>query len=215
MVNAVIDLRPQFGPTRDQGHRPTCLAFAASDTHAGLRLGWAELSCEYAFYRAQKRAGRSASRGALLQQMLDAIRLDGQPEEQQWPYAGANPDETKWAPPSGVGPLYKRNGAAHHEDFSWLIGTLDQKIPAIVLMMLSRSFFLPQAGAIIDESPGEKPEPAQRHAVVAVGHGLVDHQKAILVRNSWGTDWGENGYGWLTERYLTPRMFALALLVEN
>ncbi len=34
------DLRFRFGTARDQGARPTCLAFAASDTHAALRTPW-------------------------------------------------------------------------------------------------------------------------------------------------------------------------------
>src|SRR4029453_14873936 len=46
------DLRHLFGPARDQGPRPTCMAFAASDTHTAVRSGWELLSCEYAYYHA-------------------------------------------------------------------------------------------------------------------------------------------------------------------
>ena len=72
-----VDLRSKFGQARNQGLRPTCLAFAASDAHAGMRVGWTPLSCEYAFYQAQRRAGRPPSKGALLSSMLDALREDG------------------------------------------------------------------------------------------------------------------------------------------
>ena len=80
-IEVASDLRRRFGPVRDQGQRPTCLAFAASDTHAGLRDGWTALSCEFAFYHAQRRAGRPPTTGALLPRMLDALALDGQPRE--------------------------------------------------------------------------------------------------------------------------------------
>src|SRR5439155_7286636 len=80
------DLRNLFGPVRDQGQRPTCLAFAASDTHAGARPGWNPLSCEFAFHRAQQRGKRPPSRGATLDHMLATLRLDGQPQEADWPY---------------------------------------------------------------------------------------------------------------------------------
>ena len=51
-----VDLRSLFGPVGDQGPRPTCLAFAASDAHAALRSGWVPLSREYAFYQVAARA---------------------------------------------------------------------------------------------------------------------------------------------------------------
>jgi C1A family cysteine protease len=68
---------------------------------------------------------------------------------------------------------------------------------------------------VINPTEGEAPEPARRHAVVAVGHGTVDRQKALLVRNGWGARWGDAGYAWLTEQFLRPRMFAAATLMEE
>jgi hypothetical protein len=48
-----------------------------------------------------------------------------------------------------------------------------------------------------------------------LGHGTVDHHRAILIRNSWGPRWGDGGYAWLTESFLVPRMFAAATLMED
>jgi len=216
IIVASIDMRPLFGPARNQGPRPTCLAFAASDAHAALRPGWAPLSCEYAFYQAQRRAARPANTGALLSAMLAALREDGQPEENGWPYLASTPtDAVSWLPPAEVGPLFGRDGEKSNPLIDQVIAELDQGRPVIILTMLSRSFYTPADQAVINPANGEAPEPARRHAVVAVGHGTVDGQRSILIRNSWGPRWGDTGYGWLTEQFLVPRMFAAAVLMEE
>lgn len=215
-ITISVDLRASFGAARNQGPRPTCLAFAASDAHAALREGWAPLSCEYAFYQAQRRAGRTPNTGALLSSMLEALRKDGQPEESGWPYLSATPtDVASWAPPAEIGKLFGRNGVTATHSIDLVIQELDQGHPVIVLTMLSRAFYQRNPQGVVDPAPGEQPEPDRRHAVVAVGHGKVDGQRAVLVRNSWGPNWGHAGYGWLTERFLGPRIYAAATLLEE
>lgn len=214
-VDTEIDLRNRLGPVRDQGSRPTCLAFAASDSHAGVRAGWEPLSCEFAFFNAQRRAGRSPTQGALLGAMLDTLRLDGQPVEAGWPYLEADAVQAStWLPPAAISDCFGRNGATRGGDLACVRSTLAAGHPIVILTMLSASFFAPVDG-IVDEAPGELPEPSQRHALVAVGTGKVLGMPATLVRNSWGAAWGTDGHAWLTDRYLAPRLFAAAALLEE
>jgi hypothetical protein len=135
------DLRQLFGPIRDQGQRPTCLAFAASDLHAALRGPWAQLSCEYLFYHAQRRGNKQPHDGALLPAMLDAVRHDGQPHEAGWPYLAALPaDLAQWMPPPGISPLFRRACGTSSPTVSAMVSELDKGRPMIGLLRLSWSF---------------------------------------------------------------------------
>jgi C1A family cysteine protease len=117
-----------------------------------------------------------------------------------------------WEPPTSVGALYTRNGAIAAPGVAQVVAALDAGRPAIVLMELSKSFFKPTSAGIVDAGSEEKPEHDRRHAVIAVGHGHVGSHLAVLVRNSWGVKWAQGGYAWVTERYLTPRIFNMALM---
>ncbi|KTE19815.1 peptidase C1 [Sphingopyxis sp. H050] len=213
MIAIKTDLRHLLGPVRDQGARPTCLAFAASDGHAALRDG-TPLSCEYAYFHAQRRGGRAADQGATLSTMLDALRLDGQPAESGWPYLDIVPGD-EWAPPAMAGPCFGRKGGAATLDFSSILASLDANRPVLLLSTLSVSFFQPTGEGLVDPANDEMPDASLRHAILAVGHGLADGQSAILVRNSWGVGWGVEGHAWLTEKFLKPRLFATAILTEE
>jgi hypothetical protein len=218
MTSIIIrtDHRHMFGPIRDQGQRPTCLAFATSDVHAALRGPWAALSCEYLFYQAQRRANRTPNEGALLSSMLDAVRHDGQPHETGWPYFTRLPaDPSQWVPPAGLEPLFRRAGETGKHTVDAIVQELDQGRPLIVLLRLSFSFDWVQPDGIVDEATGEQPDLSRRHAVIAVGHAEVKGQRAVIVRNSWDDGWGASGYGFLTEKYLVPRVFQLATLKED
>jgi hypothetical protein len=213
-VQILCDLRSLFGAARDQDQRPTCLAFAASDAHAALRPPWTPLSVEFVFYHAQRRAERTPHDGATLPAMLDALREDGQPIEAGWPYLAVVP--SIWKPAGAVGPLYRRRGEHAGNTVAEIIKRLDQGCPVLVLLTLSAAFdFAHSTSGIVDQQPGEQPNPQRRHAVIAVGYGLLANRKVVLVRNSWGSEWGEQGYAWLTETYLSPRIFRIGILTED
>jgi len=212
-VIAAVDLRTMFGAMRDQRQRPTCMVFAASDAHAGLRDGWTPLSCEYLFYRAITRAKRRPHQAAPLGETLIALRKDGQPPEEAWPYLPVTPpDPSTWLPPSPIGALFGRDGAAGTEEIAQVIAHVEAGTPVILLILLSDSFYRPDGSAVVSQANDELPDPNRRHAVIAVGTGQVAGEKVVLIRNSWGPKWGEGGYGWLTEKFLGPRLYATAIL---
>jgi len=46
------------------------------------------------------------------------------------------------------------------------------------------------------------------HAVVAIGYKLIRRQLYFECRNSWGSDWGDDGYFWLPASYVTSHSLA-------
>lgn len=214
VVEIVCDLRHLLGPARDQGIRPTCLAFTASDTHAALRSGWEPLSCEHAYYHAVRRSGGNPHDGVTLPAMMAVLREDGQPTEAAWPYLPILPTNlADWKPPANLGPLFRRAGQHAGPSITEILNCLDRGIPVIVTMSLSDAFYVPDVQGIIAAS--EPVDPSRRHAVVAVGYGMRRSEKLVLVRNSWGTAWGLEGHGWVSEAYLVPRLLEVAELMED
>jgi hypothetical protein len=210
-VAILHDLRYRFGPPRDQGPRPTCLAFAVSDSHAAVREDWEPLSCEYLYYHAIRRDGSGPEKGAKPSAILAAVENDGQPAEVGWPYFAKLPDAANWLPPADVGEVFRRTGETIGGSFNEAWSLVAAGRPAVICMTLSDGFYLPLKG-IVDST--EPPEVARRHAVIAVAAGKRDTFRFLLVRNSWGPEWGEAGHAWISETYLAPRVIRILALKE-
>ncbi len=198
------DLRVRFGVARDQGARPTCLAFAMSDAHAAAMSPWSPLSCEYLFYQSKQRVKNPRNTGAAtMRAAREALEQDGQPVETAWPYLSALPFDLKqWKPPAKVGPLYRRASDQIGSGFDDVWDEVASGKPVLVGMSISTAFL---SGASVVDSV-EPVDPTRRHAVVVAAAGERAKKKYLLVRNSWGLAWGLSGYAWLAERYMAPRI---------
>jgi C1A family cysteine protease len=87
---------------------------------------------------------------------------------------------------------------------------LDSGQPVVIVFTLSLCFYVPDAEGIITATASDVD--INYHAVIAVGYGMANGQRLILIRNSWGEDWGLNGYAWLPEEYLSPRLCGIATM---
>ena len=214
LVSPVVDLRSNFAPIRDQGSRPTCLAFAASDAHGALLAHDAELSCEYLYYHAQQIGGRDATTGATVPNILAALKSEGQPAESYWPYIQKKPDQVMqdWQPPKELGDLYKSNGERCGQLSDDVVHYLDAGSSVISLIFLCDPFFAARQGQIITASATSKPNVNMRHAVVTVGYGTASTGRCFLIRTSWGEGWGDKGYAWITEDLFATSLFEIAVL---
>ena len=205
------DLRAKFGAARDQDPRPTCMAFAASDAHAGARPGWEPLSVEWAYYHALRREGGQPHQGTKFSTMLRTMRDDGQPVETCWPYINSMfTDLSAWEPPSSADPLFRRDNEPLAATISELIDGLDRDTPVLFTMSISSAFYLPTPDGVI--AGNEVLMPMRVHALVAVGYGNRGSDRFVLVRNSWGPGWGLAGHAWIETAYLAPRLLNAAIM---
>ena len=213
-VMILTDLRAQFGPARDQDPRPTCMAFAASDAHAGARPGWAPLSVEWAYYHALKRDGSPASGGVTMTSMRATLREDGQPEEPVWPYIATEIDVSTYAPPVLSSDLFYRDSDDCGATVEAIIAELDGGNPVLIILSVSSSFDFGWDDDFV-VAGSELPDPKRRHAVVVVGHGIREGRRLLLTRNSWGEHWANAGYAWIDLDYLKPRLLRASVLTKE
>jgi C1A family cysteine protease len=172
--------------------------------------------------------------GAWLRDTIGALRLCGAPPEKYWPYTdrqqpGPAGERTFDDEPSSF--VYSL--AEDYEAIAYFAhDPLGQNIPpSDVLLSVKKylaagipsmfGFFgFPSAGAgdVLGAFPFPCPgeQAAWGHAVVAVGYNdilkITNTQcnkattGAFLIRNSWGTSWGDKGYGWLPYDYVLQRL---------
>lgn len=204
-IKIIIDLRSEFGPIRDQGPRPTCMAFAASDAHSFSRQSTEALSSEYAYFHAvQRREHANRSTGVSFSAMAEAISQDGQPSEAGWPYNPRLSAIDEWLPPDDPGQLFYRETEQLSGNLNAIYNRLDQRQPLIIGLQLSLSFFQLGLGGVVNASATEPT--IGTHALVVVGYGQTNNRRCLLVRNSWGDGWADHGYGWIHEDYIKPRL---------
>lgn len=215
---ASVDLRPWCSPVEHQGDLSSCTA------HAGV--GMVEYFQRRAFgkhldasrlflYKTTRSLARlSGDSGAELRDTMKAMVLFGMPPESHWPYDIARFDEE----PSAFLYAYAQSyqslvyyrldplGLPLPSLLAALKANLAAGLPAMFGFAVYDSFPMPDDGR--DEIP--LPAPNERteegHAVLAVGYD--DNKKvgpdkgALLIRNSWGTTWGDHGYGWMPYKYV-------------
>ena len=211
MITVVSDLRAEFPGVRDQGDRPTCLAFATSAANGAAHRVGEHLSVEYLYYKAVQHEGVGPDDGSCFPSTLKVLDRIGQPKEAEWPYAPHGPvDASTWVPPHISGTLYRNGSWLNGSGVGEVVSELTARRPVLIGMSISNAFLQPNEHGVVDRP--EPLDPARLHAVVAVGHGYLRHSTYVLVRNSWGAEWGQHGHAWLSGGYLGPRLMVAAVL---
>jgi len=217
-VPGSVDLREWCSPIEDQGDLGSCTANAGAGLLEyyqrrafGKYLNGSRL---FLYKAARNLLGWTGDQGAYLRTTMKAMALFGAPPESHWPYDVAQFDVE---PPAFCYAFAQNYQALKYyrldpagQSTSKTLDVLKENLAASLPVMFGFTVYssIPPLGDGKGEIPFPKPGESVEggHAVVAVGY---DNKKtiggdngAILIRNSWGTDWGVAGYGWLPYSYV-------------
>lgn len=221
---ASVDLRKWCSPIENQGGIGSCTANAGAgviEYYENRAFGRFIDASRLFLYKATRNLLHwKGDTGAFLRSTMGAMVLFGVPPEEYWPYTDKKPDFDREPP------AFCYSFAQNYQAIKYI--RLDPpKIPTDRLLGRIKLFIAsglpPMFGFAVYNSirkavKGKIPFPCPSekrvggHAIVAVGYD--DKMKiknppcgkettgALLIRNSWGTRWGDRGYGWLPYDYV-------------
>jgi C1A family cysteine protease len=140
--------------------------------------------------------------GAEIRNAIKSVVKFGYPPEESWPYLTSRFSKK---PPAKAFKIASTEKIRKYERVSREIShfrkALIDGFPIALGFSVYESIY---QGKV--EKTGMIPLPKRKekleggHAVLAVGYS--DSRKALIIRNSWGTAWGQNGYGFLPYEFI-------------
>ena len=205
----LVDLRAKCSPVENQAQIGSCVANAivgALEYHQ-IRNGakMIDLSRLFVYYNARRLGDRIGQSGTTVQRAMAAIFGWGACPASMWPYQPVMVDER---PTEDCYKAADNLKGIQIAQTSWGAGcreALANGLPVAFGMNISMADFGAtrqggRTGAIKPPIDGKWPEAEGGHAMLMVGYD--DARRAWLVRNSWGTAWGDDGHVWIDYDYM-------------
>lgn len=221
---AAIDLRAWCSPIEDQGSLGSCTA------HAGVGIveyyekkafgKYIDASRLFLYKVTRNLSHWTGDTGAFLRTTMGALVLFGAPPEEYWQYKIADFDKEPTAFCYAFAQSYQAIKYYRHDPPGTAKDVLLNRIkkylaaghPSIFGFTVYSSIGQAgKTGKIPHPCKGEKIEGG--HAIIAIGYDDkikiknsgscgIETTGALLIRNSWGRGWGDDGYGWLPYEYV-------------
>lgn len=208
-----VDLRQHDAPVMDQGSIGSCTGHAGTGlVMLFLRISRGDrviLSPLFTYKATRMLAGLHGDSGAELRDTMRALATVGAVEERLWPHTDgpawdADPPAIIAAAATAVRSLVYYRLDAHGVAPTDVLGAIKARLAAGHGVMFGTtvysSFPMHEGGDGVVPMPGPHDRVEGGHALLFVGYD--DNTRMLLFRNSWGTSWGERGYGWLPYDYV-------------
>jgi C1A family cysteine protease len=222
---AKVDLRAWCAPIEDQGQLGSCTANAGVgmiEFYQKKAYGeWLDGSRLFLYKATRNLLGWTGDTGAYLRTTMGAMALFGVPPEKYWPYKIASFDVEPsaflyaFAQSFQAVNYYRLDpvGTTPANLLSQIKTNLAANLPSMFGFTVYNSVSQANgAGKGKIPYPSSKDKVAGGHAIMAVGYddaltiknanSSTTTTGALLIRNSWGTSWGDGGYGWLPYEYV-------------
>ncbi|KAG0451927.1 hypothetical protein HPP92_025938 [Vanilla planifolia] len=182
-------------PVKDQGSCGSCWTFS---TTGALEAAYTQLTGKSTSLSEQQLVDCASAfnnfgcNGGLPSQAFEYVKYNGGIDtEQTYPYLGVN----------GICNFKQENvGVKVIDSINITLGAEDELKHAVGLVRpvsvafeVVKGFNLYKKGVYSSDTCGRDPMDVN-HAVLAVGYGVEDGIPYWLIKNSWGTNWGDNGY---------------------
>jgi C1A family cysteine protease len=202
-----VDLRPECPPVYDQGQLGSCTGngIAGAVEFDQKKQGTTEYTPSrlFIYYNERVIEGTvSQDAGAQIRDGIKVVVKLGAPPEGDWPYDIA---EFAKKPPTTAYADAKKDIVSSYarvaQDLTQMRGCLASGFPFVFGFTVYDSFEsqqVAQTGIVPMPSSGESV--LGGHCVVAVGYD--DSERHFVIRNSWGTGWGLQGYCFMPYEYL-------------
>jgi C1A family cysteine protease len=200
-----VDLRPKLPPVYDQGQLGSCTANAIAGAVEYNEMvesqGEAAPSRLFIYYGEREIEGTvGQDSGAQIRDGIKVVATIGAPPESDWPY-----DIAKFAekPPQKAYDDAAKSKAIQYLSVApnYLKGALAVNFPVVIGFTVYSGFESPEVAKTgILNLPQRGEQVMGGHAVVVVGYD--DSSQRFIVRNSWGSGWGQQGYFTMPYAYL-------------
>jgi cathepsin L len=140
--------------------------------------------------------GNQGCNGGLMDQAFQyVIDNKGIDTEASYPYTATGPNNCEYKSTDNVGTLSGFTDVTSGDENA--LQTAVDKTPVSVAIDASQSSFQFYSSGVYYEPNCSSDQ--LDHGVLAVGYGTDGSNAYWLVKNSWGTDWGQAGYIWMSK----------------